>query len=301
MNIEEFRAIRDDAAAVPLAPHGVARLRGDRALEFLHAVTTQDLEGAVPGRGALACVLDEKGRVLAELRVLVLAGGDVLLDGEVAAFEVVTGHLARIAPLSGCEVVDERERWEVLAARGPRAAEAIAALGPLPEDEHAFTVAGDAIVARVEWGVPGFDVLAPRGALPPVDAPRVSPDALEGARIAAGRPRYGVDVTEALLVNETPLLERAVSLTKGCYPGQESVARVRNLGRIRRALVGLDISSPEPPPRGEPVVTGGEEVGRVTSAAAASAGAAAIALVRTEVSPGDEVEVAGARASVRAL
>lgn len=276
----------------------VARVRGEKALGFLDDTTSQDLSLVRPGRGALTCMLDEKGRVLAEVRVLPLASGDVLLDGEPAAREAIVGWLARVAPLSGCEVADESDAWHAVAVRGPRASDALPALGPLPAQEHAFVERDGAIVVRVEWGPPGWDVLA--RAVPAIDAPAIAEAAFEAARIAAGRPRFGVDFGEATHVTETPLADRAVSATKGCYPGQESVARVRNLGRPRRALVGLAIRGAAPAP-GAPVERDGVEVGAVTSAAATPEGAVAIALVRAEVELGAAVTVGGEPAEARAL
>lgn len=294
-----MRTLTDGAGVVPLTDHAVLRVRGDAPLRFLQDTTTQDLLGLAQGRGALTCLLNEKGRVLAEVRVLALSSGDVLLDGEAAARRPVLDGLGRVAPLSGCEVIDESAGWEAVAVRGPRAGEALG-VEPPPEEEHGFVEVRNALVVRVLWGVPGLDVLAPRGRMPPADADPASPSALEAARIAAGRPRFGIDVTEDLLVNETPLLERAVSFTKGCYPGQESVARVRNLGRARRALVGLRIAGPAPAP-GAPISAGDAVVGRVTSAGTLDGEAVAIALVRSEVGPGDAVVVGGAPAVVRAL
>lgn len=274
-------------------PRAVARVLGDRPLEFLDAVTSQEVARLGPGEGALACLLDAGGRVLAELRVLPLQDGSVLLEGEPAC-RAALGDLARIAPLSACEVTHNSERWEVVAVRGPDAAAALA--GVLPEREHGFVERDGALVVRVEWGLPGFDVIAPAGRLPAVDAPTIEPAAFEAARIAAGRPRYGVDVTSELLVNETPLIARAVSFTKGCYPGQESVARIQNLGRARRRLVGLAVDGEAPPP-GAPVRFDGKDTGRITSAVASSA----IALVRAEIPAGAEVDAGGRRALVRSL
>ncbi|MFN2615277.1 MAG: folate-binding protein YgfZ [Actinomycetota bacterium] len=252
-------------------PRRIWRVTGDSPLAFLEATTSQSLLELRPGEGALTCVLDDKGHVLAELRVLVFAG-HVLLDGEGDV-----SYLERVAPLSGCSV--EPTDLRVHAVRGDRSSP----LGPpLPAGERAHLTRDDgSIVVRVEWAVPGFDIIGSRssakGSLAEHDA----------ARIAAGRPVYGVDVTADMLINETPYLARAVSFTKGCYPGQESVARVHNLGRVRRLVVGV---------RGAEIATGplDDDVGRVTSAA----GGSGIAYVRAEAlekgcarQDGNEVEL----------
>jgi folate-binding protein YgfZ len=156
----------------------------------------------------------------------------------------------------------------------------------------------------VLWGVTGVDVVGTPGEvaaiLATIDAPRADIAQLEAARIAAGRPRFGADVVASTLVNETPLLSHGVSLTKGCYPGQESVARVHNLGRVRRMLRGL--RSEGSLVVGAEVRADGAVAGTVTSAApVASGGFAAIALLRSEVPPGAIVEVGGGPATVEEL
>lgn len=296
--VDEFAILHSGAGTSVRAGHLVARVRGTGPMAFLHAVTTQDVAGLTPGSGALACVLDETGHVLAEFRILALEDGSALIDAEDAARSAVHERLARVAPLAGCEVVDESDEWRVFAVRGPRAATALGIADP-PDAEHSYVVRDDALALRVDWGLAGFDVLARAGSDPTWDAPAISDEAFEAARIAAGRPRFGVDITPDLIVNETPLLARAVSLTKGCYPGQESVAKITNLGRARRALVALSL--PEPVVAGTPVVAEDVEVGWITSSAAIPGGAAAIAVVRTETLALAAVEVGGHKAALRAL
>ncbi|MGZ4128614.1 MAG: CAF17-like 4Fe-4S cluster assembly/insertion protein YgfZ, partial [Actinomycetota bacterium] len=155
------------------------------------------------------------------------------------------------------------------------------------------------IVVPVTWGVAGYDVLAP--AQPAIDAARASAEELEAARIASGRPRYGIDVDSSAHIAETPLIARAVSFTKGCYPGQESVARVHNLGRVRRRLVGLDLTGSVVPARGTLVRADGMEVGSVTSAAIFESEVAALAWLRSDVHDGATVDVAGSPGIPRAL
>lgn len=245
-------------------PRFVARVRGERALAFLHDTTTQDVAGLGPGSGALTCVLDEKGGVHGELRLLVLDDA-IVLDGEQAARDAVFGRLARVAPLSGVTI--DETHLTVTAARG-LAIEA-------PETEHAWIAHGDALLVRTGEGV---DIIGPVG----FDAPDVAFEDFEAARIAAGLARFGVDISPGMLINETPLLARAVSFTKGCYPGQESVARVHNLGSIRRRFVSLSFDGGAPPMPS----TLDDGLGTVTSAARG----AAIGVVRASVEVGARVQ-----------
>lgn len=292
-------------ALVERLPRVVYRVTGERPLGYLHDVLAQDVIDLKEGSGAIAALLTPEGRVAAEVRVLPFEK-DVLLDAEVAARDGIERYIVRPAGLGGCEVIDTSEDSAVVAVRGayvdgPLSDGAV----PLPADVEAASVpAGDALVVRVKWGVPGVDVVGPTAMVDDIVrtvlVPRATVEDLEAARIAAGRPAFGPDIDETTLVNETPLLAHGVSMTKGCYPGQESVARVHNLGRVRRMLRGL--RSEGSLVAGADVRADGAVAGTVTSAApVASGGSAAIALLRSEVPPGAIVEVAGEPATVEEL
>jgi len=281
MNVVE--ALRSGTAFTRL-DRLVARVTGDDPIAFLDATTTQDLSGLKPDQNALTCMLDEKGHMLAELRTIALPDGTILIDAEPAAREAVTEWLAKVAPLSGCEVIDETDRWTVTALRGPKT------------EKH---IPRDAIVAEVDWGALGYDIIT---ASPfEVDAVSMTAAEYESARIATGRPRFGVDFDETTHIAETPLIARAVSFTKGCYPGQESVARVQNLGRVRKRLVGVDLNGAEVPAPGTTLTVDGFDVGRVTSAALWDGRVAGIGSLRSDVHDGATVEVGSSVAIVRAL
>lgn len=284
------------AALVERVPRAVYRVTGDRPLGYLHDVLAQDVADLREGQGANAAVLTAEGRVAAEVRVLPL-GEEVLIDADEAARGGIEQQIARHAGLAGCDVLDVSTGYRVAGLRGPDAGDALGIDAPV--GEAAFIVKDDVLIVRVTWGVPGLDLVGPRDAvaalLEPLDVPRATVADLEAARIAAGRPVFGADINESILVNETPLLAHGVSMTKGCYPGQESVARVHNLGRIRRALRGL--SADAPLTAGAEVRVDGAVVGTVTSAA----GLFGIALVRSEVEPGARVTAGDTTATVAEL
>ena len=259
----------------------VARVAGDDPVAFLDATTTQDFTGTSKGDSVLTCMLDEKGRVQADMRATLLDDGTVLLDAEQPARDAITGWLAKIAPLSGCEIADESEGWVVTALFGTH-------------EQPADTIALDS-----RWGASDLDVLCARDAA--FEGDEMSSPEYEAARIVAGRPRFGVDFDGSTHIAETPLIARAVSFTKGCYPGQESVARVHNLGHVRKRLVGLDIARDDAPPVGGALDVDGEVVGRITSAARWKERVVAIAFLRSDVEDDAAVNVAGSRATVRAL
>lgn len=279
-----------ERGAVRVPGHLIARVTGTDPLGFLDDTTTQSVRGLDPQTGALTCYLDEKGRLLAELRVLASSDEGVVIDAEPAARDGIE-RLARIAGLAGCAI--EFVDWGLTVVRGTDAARALdVALG---EDEHAVVKHNGALIVRVRWGGDGIDILSPGPVS--VDAAPMDVTALDAARIAGGRPRFGVDVQPGMLVNETPLFERAVSLPKGCFPGQESVARVHNMGQVRRRFVGVRIEGATPP---APCALDddGEEVGTLTSAA----GDRGIAVVASSVDLGTRLRAAGTPITVeRAL
>ena len=258
----------------------VARVAGDDPIAFLDATTTQDLTGVSKGDSTLTCMLDEKGRIQAELRVTVLDDGTVLIDAEQPARDAITGWLAKVAPLSGCEVIDESDRWDVTALFGS------------PAPDGVITLAS-------EWGPSDLDAMSEKGLA--FHGNEMDAAEYEAARIAGGRPRFGIDFDETTHIAETPLIARAVSFTKGCYPGQESVARISNLGRVRKRLVGLEIVGNVVPETGKALIAEEQDVGHITSAAAWAGRAFAIGILRSDVHDGATVEAGDEAAVVRAL
>jgi len=280
-----------------MAQHFVARVTGEKPLAFLDATLTQDLGELARGEARLACLLDDKGHVLAELRVIALDEQTVLLDGEIGASEATMSWLARVAPLSGCEVQDVSDEWHVFAVRGPRARAAVSSNGEIPERNLSWIAIGESIAIHLARGSGGVDVLSKD--TPQFSCDEVSPSDIDVLRIADGLPRFGVDVTKDLILNETPLIDTAVSFTKGCYPGQETVAKIRNLGKPRRAVAGFQTD--ELVPRGAALSDDTKEIGTVTSIAATPDGVFGIAVVRAEALDAAGVTVSGQAVRLRRL
>ena len=247
---------------------------------MLAAILTNEVSKE-PNRGVYAALLNPKGRIQTDLRVL-KAGGDILVDtepeGEAAAKEI----LGRYAPFSRVKLENLSElegRWGVLGLYGPRAEEILD--GPrLSEHESSEVwVAGATLLAAgVAHPVPGYDLLGPvdalrgireyltqRGAVP------AGLDAFDTARIVAGVPRFGADISPDNFPGECGILERAVSFKKGCYPGQETVARMYYRGHPNRTLQRFAVADPPPEPD-TPILQSGKQVGRVTSVAPLPAG-----------------------------
>ena len=296
----EHRVLTEEAGVIERADRAHLTVRGPDALEYLQGQVTNDVQALEPGQGCYAALLNPKGRVLGDMRVLVITPEEVWLDLEPVARETVLRELTMYKIGRRVEIADEAGRT-VLSVIGPRAWDALAqaglAQGYAPAGEHAWVRGeGGAVIAATDTG---FDVLtAPadaaraREALAAAGASPVSPEAAEVLRIERGRPRYGTDFGAENLPGEAGIVERAVSFTKGCYVGQEPVARMFHKGHPNRHLRGLALSAPAAP--GAAVTAAGKEVGRVTSAAVSPVhGAVALGILRREVSPGDEVSVAG--------
>lgn len=275
-----YARLREGAPTWVAEPVALVWVEGPDAASFLHGLLSNDVAGLAPGGSAEALLLDAKGHVQAAV--------GVHRDGA-DAFTLV------VAPADGDAVAAALERYhfsEDLELIGPEDAWALTVVGmPPPPGPSVPGILPGAVRVVVD------DPAAAGAALPGGQAP---PEALEMARVAAGVARVGVDTGPATLVQEAALEDRAVSFTKGCYLGQETVARLQFRGRANRALRGLLLgTAPEP---GAAVRAGGREVGRVTSVARTpDLGAIGLAILRREVSPGDEVEAGGATGRVADL
>jgi tRNA-modifying protein YgfZ len=142
-------------------------------------------------------------------------------------------------------------------------------------------------VANADYGIPAWEVLDPPG----LEGETLRPEELERLRIEAGTPRFGHELDERVLPAEAGLVERSVSLTKGCYPGQEPVARLHYRGHANRGLRRLRIEATEPPAYDAELELDGKVVGRVTSAVRVDSAVHALAYVRFEVPEGAELRV----------
>jgi folate-binding protein YgfZ len=273
----EYAALEEGAALVDLSHRTLLRLAGERAVEMLNAVLTNEVpeEGH---RGVYALLLNPKGRIQTDLRVL-KGKESILIDTEPEGAAAAKELLGRYAPFSRVGIEDLSEAgtpWGILGLYGPRAEELLGGL-ELDEHESREITLGDATVlaAGVAAPVPGYDLLGPddalrtasdhlagRGAVP------VGLPAYETARIRAGIPRFGSDITPENFPAEAGILGRAVSFEKGCYPGQETVARMHYRGHPNKKLHRFILEG-SPPPPGSPILQNEKQVGNVTSIAPA--------------------------------
>jgi tRNA-modifying protein YgfZ len=242
---------------------------GPDAADFLQRMLSNDVEALAPGGACEALLLTPKARVIAPLTVWRREEDDFLLLTEPALGETVRGQLLRSRFAAKCEI--ERE-------------------------EHTSTIVfeeGAEGIPTLDYGEAAVEVLDLEG------EPELGEEELESLRIRAGTPRYGREIDDRVLPAEAGLVERAVSFTKGCYPGQEPVARLHYRGHANRGLRVLEIEGVEPPAYDAQVVFDGRPVGRVTSAARDDGRIVALAYLRNEVPADAELDVLGRQARVR--
>ncbi|MDX9734520.1 MAG: glycine cleavage T C-terminal barrel domain-containing protein [Thermoanaerobaculia bacterium] len=287
-----LEALRTAAAAADLTGRGSLAVSGPDAAELLHGLVTNEVKSLRPGSGCHAALLTPKGRMRAELAVLRVSESEVLLDCDPSLAEPLLGILQGYVPFSRSVLRDQTSETGVVHLEGPTAAEVLLAAGlpePAPDDYAHAAGSLDGVPVRVvrvsRAGEPGFDVRTSPTAVPALldllssrGAALVSPDVLEAGRIEAGLPRWGAELTETTLPNEAGLERTAISYTKGCYLGQETVARIRTYGHVNRRLVALLLPIGCAAAPGDDVRAGEETVGNVTSAVDSSRRAARVAL-----------------------
>ena len=285
MDPSQYRALRDGAALTDRADRGLIAVRGDDRAGFLQGLLTNDVEALADGDGCYAAWLTPQGRMIADLDVLHV-GDALLLDVDGGAAEPLLARLDALVFMDDVRLADLSREWASHGVHGPAAARLLEEVtgvpsGALPPNRGcAVTVAGAAVrVARTDaLGIPGFHLFcerarsgAVRAALAAAGAAAVEAQATEAVRIESGRPRFGADMDAETIPLEAGIEDRAISIDKGCYVGQEVVIRIlhRGQGRVARRLVGLTLGS-EPgaavPPPGTVIRHGDAEVGRVTSA-----------------------------------
>jgi folate-binding protein YgfZ len=296
--VDADRLLTEDVGLVDRSDRGKLALTGPEAKAFLNGQVTNDVEALEPGAGVYAALLTNKGKMLGDLRVIDTSA-ELWIDTERVALQTLFDTIRRGTVGWQVELHKRTLQQALLSLVGPRAAEAVG--GPVGP-EHANRIAelggAQALLIATDAGVDVVcateEAAAVRAAL---GVPEVPEAAAEVVRVEAGRPRYGIDLDDATIPEEAGLNARAVSFTKGCYVGQETVARLHYRGKPNRHLRGLRLSAPVA--SGTPLVLGEREVGRLASSVISPRhGPIALALVRREAAPGDELVAGDATATV---
>jgi len=292
----DYASATEGCALVDVSERGKLALTGPEAKDFLHGQVTNDIVGLNPGHGCYAAFLTHKGKMLGDMRVLD-AGDELLLDCERAVLQPLFTLIHRFKLGRQVELHKRTIQRGMLSLIGP-GARAIAGAHALGEAEHdnvaamvdgvgvhlIATYLGVDVVCAAEDTAAVTDSLVAAGA-------RVVPEAVhEVLRVERGRPRYGHDLDDSVIPQEAALNERAVSFTKGCYVGQETVARLFYRGKPNRHLRGLRLDGAAV--TGAELVRDGRVVGHLGTVAISPVhGVIALGIVRRELSPGDTVAV----------
>jgi folate-binding protein YgfZ len=232
-----------------LTGRGAIRVTGEDRARLIHAISSNHIERLAPGQGCYAFFLNAQGKILADANVLCFAD-HLLLDTEPETRESLLKYVDKYVIAE--DVMLEDTSPAVLSVEGPRAAEALTAAGaPVPAGDYAYTAWNDAVVARISaTGAPGFRIWLPAAGkdelMKRLGLPLATPEAARVVRLEHGKPRYGEDITESTLPQESQQMH-AVSFNKGCYIGQEIVERIRARGQVHRRLERFEYEPGHPP------------------------------------------------------
>jgi folate-binding protein YgfZ len=258
-------------------PRAYVSVKGPEASSYLNRMVSNDVESLAVGDSCEALLLTAKARIVAPLVVWRRGEDDFLLLSEPEAEEALVRALLRARFAADCSIEAESHSSVVV----------LGAEGELQSSRHELAL------PNRDYGVPAVELLDTD---PPDDAERMPEEELERLRILARTPRLGRELDDRVMPAEAGLEERAISFTKGCYPGQEPVARLHFRGHPNRGLRVVAVDGGELPPYDEELVLDGKVVGRVTSAAPdRELGVVALAYVRREVPPEATLELAGRR------
>lgn len=304
-----YHALHHGAVVVNRSDRLRMLFTGDKAVESLTGLVTNDVAALKVGHGQYAAALTNKGKIIADLRIFSTTGG-LLVDANEAAGAQFAAMVKKFVNPRLAKYQDISQQSGDVGVFGANALDVVRTLfgtgipGELGPYSHVLVDFADTkmMLARVpDFGVDGYDIIGPRELVDQFQAKLVSAGATEDAsdalnitRIEAGRPEWGVDMDDTILAQEMDLDRLgAISYSKGCYTGQETVARVHYRGHVNRLLRGLRFEEATLPPTGSTIADeSGKEVGTVKSGALSPRrGAIALALIRREVEPGTLVRV----------
>jgi folate-binding protein YgfZ len=282
----EFAHLKSSAAVVDLSFRTRLVLVGADRARFLHSQCTNDINRLSPGEGCYTAFTTNKGRLLGDANVFVLAD-EILLDAEPGQATPMTQRLQKFIVSEEVDIIDAALHYGLLTVQGPKAAEVIAGLElevPLPATSLASVkiehpVLGELYLANhPRLPTAGADLFVPVASLGAVLDKLITAaksvggglagwKACELARVEAGIPRFGVDMDETNLAPEACLEARAISYTKGCYVGQEILNRLRTFAEVNKRLCRLTLPGELTvlPERGAKLLKGGRECGHLTS------------------------------------
>jgi len=270
-----LKALIESAAVIDLSSRGRIRVTGEDRARLLHAMSTNHVEGMKPGDAQYTFFLNAQGQIQADAYILCFED-HFLLDVEPEVRQSLYEHLDHFIIADDVTLEDVTDQMPCFAIEGPKAEADGAAIS--------FT------------GQRGFRIY---GTAAPDGLPAATMEDAEAARIMHFKPRYGHDITDRTLPQETQQMKAAVHFQKGCYLGQEIVERVRSRGHVNRLLVGFTGDADTAPAVGAKVAYGGKEDGDVTSAVVVDGKLYGLAIVRSQIAkPGTLVGIEGRPATL---
>lgn len=297
--LAEYTALQETAGVIDLSFRSRLCLLGADRIKFLHGQVTNDVNRLQPGQGCYAMLVNAKGRVQSDLHIHRLRE-EILLDFEPGLTETVTQRLDAYIIADDVQIVDAAPHYSLLSIQGPQAAAVAGKLAlemVLPANPLAVVWVSVPDVGEIycvnqpRLRTTGLELYVPVAATGMVldklvaaakslDGRACGWQALETARIEGGIPRFGQDITESNLAPEAGVTERAISYSKGCYIGQEVIARIRTYGQVTKELRGLQLADAltSLPAPGDKVFRDGKEVGYLTSVVRTPKSAANLAL-----------------------
>ncbi|MGB0582257.1 MAG: YgfZ/GcvT domain-containing protein [Limisphaerales bacterium] len=286
---DEIRFLQDGAGVIDLSFRGRVCVLGDDRASYLHGQLTQNINSIATGRGAYSALCNHKGRFESDLNVFNLEN-EILLDFEPGLTDLVTDRLNKNIVADDAELCDVSPHFGLISVQGPKSTEVVSKLGldlEVPADSREIVWTEDATLGQVylarfdRLNTTGFDLYIAQESVPAIADKLIAAakelgggpvgwNAFESARIAAGIPRFGQDMTDANLVPEAGIADAAVSYKKGCYIGQEILNRLHTFAEVSKQLRVLDFSE-GCPEVGAEIQHGDKRVGKITSVGASRA------------------------------
>jgi folate-binding protein YgfZ len=298
MLTEYYQAARRNAALAEKDWYGILKLEGSERASWLQGMVTNDVQKLAPGKGCYAAHLSPQGKIVAHMHIL--ADVDALwFSLERAAIPRLVDAFDKLLIMEDVQISDLSDQFDILSVVGPRAGSVLESwagepLALLETYDHRRFEFGRVVLSDL-----GYDVWVPPEqsdkilrSLAQSGATAIDRGTWDVLRTEAGLPVYGLDIDETTIMSE--LGERGISYDKGCYVGQEVIAKVKYIGHVNRRFVGIQIAGTELPEPKNAVTRGGREVGYITTSLFSPALNSGIALgfvSRTAQAPGTEVEI----------
>ncbi len=284
-SIREYHNLQNTCGLLETSERGRICLTGEDRVSFLHGQITQDIKSLNQGQGAFAALVDAKGKIQSDLNVYILKD-EILLDFEKGYSETITQRLEHHLVSEDVDLIDPSEFYSMLSVQGPESEKVLIGVFPelsLPLENWHFqeTLHGEEsiyVCRRPRFGSLGFDLFVPvsiydviysnlNSAVDGLGGSLIGQEASEMARISAGIPKMGIDMTPDHLVQETGLTDSTISFRKGCYIGQEVISRIRTVGKVNKSLCRLAFDSKNLTSETPDLTADGKDAGFVTSLA----------------------------------